>query len=96
MTAGLLLAVSVSSAFAGGHCSPKVCTNGPPLLPRGHEEGTPAPVRLSPNNQIVIDVTGAGVKITNSVINGIVIDVTGAGIVIDITGAGLINRPNVR
>ena len=44
----------------------------------------------------MIDITGAGVKISNPAKDGIVIDITGAGIVIDVTGAGLINRFRIK
>ncbi len=90
-------AMSVSAAFAGGPCSakdPNCPGGGPPFNPPGLDEGSPAPVRVSPSNRIVIDITGAGIQrrpefqITN-VASGIVIDVTGAGILIDITGAGI-------
>jgi hypothetical protein len=89
-----MLALTLSTAFAGP-CSTKVCTGGPPPFPPGHDEGTPAPVSISPTNSIVIDVTGAGILVKNTAFDGIVIDITGAGIVIDVTGAGLTNRPNV-
>jgi len=88
-----------SAASAGGPCSPKdpQCPGGgPPFTPPGHELNNPAPVVVSPTNQIVIDVTGAGfagnINISNSG-SGIVIDITGAGIMIDITGVGLANKP---
>lgn len=95
VAATVFLAVP-SVAMAGGSCSPKTgCPGGKPLIPPGLDEGTPAPVRVSPSNNIVIDITGAGIANNVSVSNGdgIVIDITGAGIVIDITGAGLVNRP---
>ncbi len=53
-------------------------------------------VGLNPASNIVIDVTGAGVKVSNTAFDGIVIDVTGAGILIDITGAGLANKFRIR
>ncbi len=94
VAASVVMALTLSTAFAGP-CSTKICTGGPPPFPPGHDEGTPAPVRISPTNSIVIDVTGAGITVKNTAFNGILIDITGAGIVIDVTGAGLANRPNV-
>jgi hypothetical protein len=92
-----MLVILAPAAFAGGPCQQKICPGGgPPLIPPGHDEGSPSPVRISPSNRILIDITGAGVKISNPSEDGIVIDITGAGILIDITGAGLINRFKIR
>ena len=44
----------------------------------------------------MIDITGAGIKISNPGEGGILIEITGAGIVIDVTGAGLINRFRIK
>jgi len=52
--------------------------------------------RVSPGSNVVIDITGAGLTITNPAEFGVVIDITGAGTLIDITGAGLINRSPFR
>ena len=90
-----MLALTLATAFAGGPCSTKICTGGPPPFPPGHDEGTPAPVHISPTNSIVTDVTGAGIIVKNTAFNGILIGITGADIVIDVTGADLTNRPNV-
>ncbi len=90
-------ALSASTVLAGGPCSPKDPTcpgGGPPLIPPGLDEGSPAPVSVNPTNRILIDITGAGfqrrpeMQISNPA-SGILIDITGAGILIDITGAGI-------
>lgn len=89
--------MTVPAVLAGGHCSQKICPGGgPPLNPPGNDEGSPSPVRVSPGSNIVIDITGAGIKISNPGEDGILIDITAAGIVIDITGAGLINRFRIK
>jgi hypothetical protein len=88
--------MAVPAVFAGP-CNQKICHGGgPPLNPPGHDEGSPSPVRVSPGSNIVIDITGAGIKISNPGEDGILIDITGAGIVIDVTGAGLINRSGIK
>ena len=89
-----LFGVTASTALAGP-CG-KTLSCGPPPFPPGHDEGSPSPVRVSPGNNIVIDVTGAGITISNTAFDGILIDITGAGILIDITGAGLANRFRIR
>lgn len=43
----------------------------PPLIPPGHDEGSPSPVRVLPGSRILIDITGAG----------ILIDITWAGLI---------------
>ena len=92
-----MLVIGAPAVFAGGPCQQKICPGGgPPLIPPGHDEGSPSPVRVSPGSNIVIDITAAGVKISNPSEDGIVIDITAAGILIDITGAGLINRFRIR
>ena len=90
-----LVVATASTVFAAGPCE-KCPTGGPPLTPPGHEIGSPSPVRVSPANNILIDITGAGITISNPAEDGILIDITGAGIVIDVTGAGLINRFRIR
>ena len=92
-----IFVMAVPAVFAGGPCSQKICPGGgPPLIPPGHDEGSPSPVSVSPASNIVIDITGAGITISNPGEDGIVIDITGAGIVIDVTGAGLINRRGIK
>ena len=92
-----VMAVPTVLAGGGGPCNQKICHGGgPPLSPPGHDEGSPSPVRVSPGSNIVIDITGAGIKISNPGEGGILIEITGAGIVIDVTGAGLINRFRIK